>query len=453
MASNTRNLNSQPVTTWQKFLLDQDADPECTDDLRSRWILVHATRVRPSVDLRRLRRALEKLRQRHDSLCIRFERAKGKWRAVFDPPGPIELKQIDLRDLDDASFHAELMKIAYAPMPLVGHPLAEMVLVHGGEQGDVIVSRVHQAITDGYGMVVLTEDLTKFLIGMPILAPAITHARYLAKFQSPPANRAAEIEAFWREMHSDIPISPKIGRNAGQSEARRNLTGLRDSRILKLKAKPDDAAAAIARVAAQGSHMTTSMFAGYAEALCQNYDIDDLLFGMPVARTNPALDTYAGHHTLVPIIRYRAAGSAGMTHAIRSLSKTMLNVIAHLPADAARRGTDWQDALFDQGANLTQFTANQPRAMGRQQRSVFSRGFNTDPDVEHTLGPYRLSTIELSLDQRALADVRFQPVPIPNSVDFDLIYDGKCFGDDEMRQLAVRICSLLEIEPGSIELP
>ena len=58
---------------FQAYLLDQDADPDCEDDLRQFWVLATGTLVRPRVDFRRLSRALEKLTARHDCLRTRLD--------------------------------------------------------------------------------------------------------------------------------------------------------------------------------------------------------------------------------------------------------------------------------------------------------------------------------------------------------------------------------------------
>ena len=104
----------------QVYLLDQDSDPGCLDDLRQRWVLPADTLVPPRVDFRRLARAMEKLMARHDGLRIRFDRVKGRLMAIIDPPEPPPIRRIDLGDMDDATFQASIRDIANAPMPPPG---------------------------------------------------------------------------------------------------------------------------------------------------------------------------------------------------------------------------------------------------------------------------------------------------------------------------------------------
>ena len=431
----------------QVYLLEQDVDPDCLDDLRQFWVLASATLVRPRVDFRRLSRAVEKLMARHDCLRIRFDRVKGRWIAIVDPPGPPEIGQVWLGDVDDQTFDRRIKEIANAPMPLIGNRLAEMIVVNCGARGDVIVSRVHHAITDGFGMVVLTEDLMKFLIGMPILSRSVSHAEYIARFENPPSDRAAEYTAFWTEMHRDFPPAPPIGRKAKGLEPLWRATGRVEPRLLSVKT----AAGGYARLETRADRLNigtaTLMFTAYLETLCQLYGQDQLMFGVPVARTNPALDTYVGDHTMDPVTRYRIAGASGLDGAARRLGGDLMAALAHLPHDAARRGTAWEDRIIDAGGYPGQFSAYQPKAMSRQDRSIFRDGLNSDYGQEQRMGPYWVSSVDVSVYHRSLSELQFSLGPDNGRSGFLLRYDGIAYDESEMKAMANRICTLLELDP------
>lgn len=430
----------------QVYLLDQDVDPDCLDDMRQFWVLASATLVRPRVDFRRLSRAVEKLMARHDSLRIRFDRIKGKWMAIVDPPGPVEIEQIDLGDMDDATFRATITRIANAPMPLINNRLAELIVATCGSRGDVIISRVHHAITDGYGMVVLSEDMMKYLIGMPILTRAVSHAEYIARFEGPPLDRVEEFTTFWMEMHRDFPPAPAIGRRAKGLEPLWRNTGKVEPRQLFVAAASDSATRLEARAERLHIGAATLMFSGFLQSLCQIYGQDHLMFVTHVARTNPALDTYVGDHTLDPVIRYRAAGSGGLDRAAKQLSADLMAALSHLPHEAARRGTSWENEIIAAGGYPGQFSAYQPKAMSRQQRSVFRDGLNADYGVEQRIGPYWVSSVDVSFYHRTLPDLQFSLGADNGRSGFVLRYDGISYAAGEMPALAESICSLLELD-------
>ena len=453
MSAGSQQLQIHRADLRQVFLLEQYLDPDCLHDLRQFWIVNSATLVRPRVDLRRLKRAMDKLCVRHDCLRLRLQKIRGNWMAVTDPNARIEIQQVDLGDLDDESFQTRIKEIANAPMPLVDSPLAEMIVVHCGERGDVIVTRVHHAITDGYGMVVLTEDLLKYLIGLPILSRAVSHAEFVQKYENPPPSRAKEIEAFWEDMLRRFPKAPNIGRRAKGMEPLWRSIGKVEAARLIVKTTPQSAERPVARAEKMNIGAATLFFAAYMEALCQCYDQDRLIFVTPIARTNPALATYMGDCTLDAIFPYQAAGTGGLDAAALELHKTMMEGIDHLPSDSARRGTAWENKLLAAGCYPRQFCAYQPRAVARQNQSMFSEGFNREVGVEERVGPYWISTLDVSVHHRTLSELQFNLGPDNGRNGFALSYDGIAYTQQEISQLAEKICALLDLEMTGAHMP
>lgn len=435
-----------PVNLWQTFLLDQAAHPDCPDDLRDRWILCNAYLVTPRIDLRRLRRAVLKLRERHDSLRLRFEGTVGTWRARFDAPADNPVLEMDLGDLDDATFHAEISRLANAAMPLVGEPLAQFYVVRCGARGDVLVIRVHHAITDGHGMVVLTEDLTKLLIGMPVPGEAISHLDYITRFQSPPPHRAAEVAAFWADLHHDFPKAPDVGRKAKGMPPLCDCLGEVDQRQLIVEATPGSLRRFEAQAAEDGNSPTTCLFAANLEAICQCYDLPRLMFITHISRTDPALDTYMGDHTLDPVLPFQAGGTQAFDATVKRLAATLFDAIAHLPSDAARRGTPHEAALIAAGGYPSQFSVYQPRAMGRQDRSVFREGYYTDFGEPQQIGPITLTSLDISVRRRRVSEMQFDLGGARVRTGFEIHFDGIAYAETEIRKIADRICEILKLD-------
>jgi len=441
-----------PITIWQQYLIDEATHPDCPDDLRDRFTLANAFLVQPRIDMRRLRRAVDKLRQRHDSLRIRLRQVKGVWRALIDPPGEDIVRQIDLGEMNAADFHSTISAIANTPMPLIDAPLAEVIVASCAGRGDVLITRVHHAVTDGHGMVVLTEDLTKLLIGIPILGQAVSHADYIARFQSPPPHRAAEIAAYWKELHRDFPLAPNVGRKAKGLEPLKFGMGKVESRELNCRATPESLRRFEAVGAAANINPDTALFAGFLEGLCQCYDLEKMMFTVTIARSDPALDTYVGDHSLDPYLPYAAGGDHGFSAAIKTLAQTLMQARAYLPHDAARRGTAYHRALAQMGCYPNQFSVYQPDAMSRQRRSIFSEGFfNKHGDVQR-IGPYALTSLDVSVPSRSYSDIRLVLGSSISRTGFSIRYDGISYTETEVRLLANKICQLLDLEPTAVAL-
>lgn len=437
----------QPVSFWQETLLKYDEHPECTAEFRHMLLLSQTTLVRPRLDKRRLQRALDKVFLRHDSLRIQFERIKGKWRAVISPPGPVEILEVDASGLDQIAFDAAIVAAANTPMPLIGGPLAEVVLVKGGEHGDAVIARVHHAISDGFGMVVLFEDLFKYILGLPVLEAAVSHADYLLKFQSPAPDRVAEIEAFWAEQHRDFPPTPMFGRLAKGRPNPTPIVGERVRRCLTFtlpKSGQDKVKALSLKL---NVPVPTLIFATHYQALCECFDIDRVAFMSHITRSDPGLATFMGDHTLDAIMIYTRVARADFEKAVVDLSVTYMNVMAHLPSGAARMGTEYWDRLAEQGAFPSQFSAYQPRAVAREEKSIFKQVFRSPVGTEFNLGPYKLSTIDAGRSTRVSFDmqVKVDPVDLGTII---LRYDALSLDEPEVKNLADVMCDLLGVEHG-----
>ena len=450
MTATPQNTAVYPVTIWQQYVLDEFVHPLSTDALRDRLTLANAVLFRPGIDMRRTQRAVDKLRQRHDSLRIRFDQVKGGFRALIEPPTKGNVREIDLGDQDDAAFYAEISAIAHAPMPVLNAPLAEVIVARCGSRGDVLITRVHHAITDGYGMVVLAEDLTKYLIGLPVFGKAVSHADYIARFQSALPSRAAEIDAYWETLHRDLPQTPNVGRKGKGMPTLINGLGKVEPRQIVFTASPASLRRFEERSNAANISSATAFFASHLEALCECYDLEKMVYMTSAARSDPALGTYVGDHTLDPIMPYVPMGAKNLAGATKKLNGDLYLALANLPSEAARRGTPYEASLVDRGINPRQFALYQPRPAARQNKSLLRSGFNAEYGQEIRIGPLRVTQLDVSVRHRCWAEMRFNVGSSEVNTGFTLDYDGIAYTEDEVRMLGHKTCTFLDLEPTDV---
>lgn len=435
-----------PVSPAQYLCLAQDADPDCRDDSRSRWVLANATLVQPSVDMRRLQRALDKLVARHDSLRTRFGHAKGSYWARIDPVRKALIQEIDLDPLDDAAFQARIREIANSPLPLSGETLSELIVAHCAERGDVVIWRAHHAITDGFGMVVLLEDMLKLLIGLPLSEPALGFGDYTARYLMLPAASARKNEAFWKEMHRDLPKAPDIGRKAKGLEPLWFNLGDVEGRRLRFSIAPLTLDQLTKRAARENLGSTVVLFAGFLEALCQQYNTDRLAFTTLIARSDPGLNRFAGAHYFDPILLYKSMEQNGIEQAAQRLKSDIMMASSHLPSEAASQATDYEKSLVEAGIYPRQFSIHQPRPTNRLKRSTFRGGLDVVAGTAQRMGPYLLTPLDVSIYRRSRTDLRFLIREGQANQGFDLEYDGKSYSEVEIRALTEKVLELLNLE-------
>ena len=435
-----------PVTRKQKFILDQVTHPDCPDDLRDRWIVANAFVIKPRIDLRRLSRALDKLSRRHDSLRMRFARLNDSWRAVIHRSAEGLVREIELGEMDDASFEPRIIELANTPMEVDGGPMAEFLVARCGSRGDALIVRIHHTLTDGFGMIILTEDLLKTLIGIPILGKAVQFPEYLSKWQDPPKQRAPQIKAYWQDLHARLPKAPQVGRAAKGLPPLVDMIGEIDSRRVEFRTSDASFAALEAKARARNIAFSTLRTAAHLEALCKVYDLPELAFITYISRTDPALGTYMGDHTLDTVIPYARNTTDDIFDAAAHLAMRYGEVMEHLPSETSGRGTAYFNGLVAAGIFPTQFAIHQARAVVRQKKSIFSDGFFADYGEEQKMGPFTISGINVNTNPRILAEMQLNVGDGKQMSRFSIQYDGLAYAEDEVIKLGGAHCALLGVD-------
>lgn len=439
-----------PTTMWQQFLLSRLLDSSCSPSFDSAWVLAQACLVRPYVDLRRLKRAFTNLVKRHDVLRTRFVQEGGVWRAVIEKDSDIKIKVIELGDMDDHVFRRKIHALSCAPLSILSDVLSEVILAKCGARGDVIITRVHHAISDGYGMIVLAEDLVKLLIGMPILGSAVSHAEYITKWQSPKGQRKQDVDSFWERKLLNFPKAPMIGRKAKGLEPLVRTVGWTKTKALTVKLETQSIAALSKRAVGLNTTKTTMLFTGFLEALCKVYDQDRIAFASCPSRTEKGLDTFVGDHTLDPICIYIASETSSIEKLVKRTQTDLMDVISNLPADGARFGSAMDDKIIDYGGYPRQFRTYVARAKNRENNSPFRSGFNAKAGEVQHIGSFELSQIELHNGVFTVDELQIRVEDNGDEVFFLLGYDVDAYAPSEIEVLAREICNVLDLIPLSM---
>lgn len=410
-------------------------------------MLSQAMLVQPGVEMRRLRRASKKLMARHDCLRSRFIETNHQFRVVIAPPSGDYVREIDIGDVEDAAFHQHLSEIAHAPMQLMGNQLAELVVIHCGARGDVVMWRMHHAVTDGYGLLLLTEEFLKLLIGLPLTLPAVSYADYVARFMTVSSKRAAEISAFWEEMHRNLPKAQQIGRKAkGMQPLWRNMGDVVGGRK-RFLITAESASVLEETRKREGLGAASILFTGFLETLCQNYNVENLAYTTLIARSDPGLLGFAGTHYFDPILPYHSMNKQGLIENAHTLYSNILQANLHLPSDAASQSSPHEDAMIEAGIYPRQFSVHEPRPTGRIKRSAFGALFRMEPGQTMDIGPYQVSQIDVSVYERARTDLRFAICETAGTIGFDLEYDAISYTTEEIDAIGARVCDLVGVDP------
>jgi amino acid adenylation domain-containing protein len=167
--------------------------------------------VRGRLDLAALRRALDGLAQRHETLRTRLVAGPdGRPVQVIDPPGPVHLEaEEDLSGAEPGKRLAMARELIHAratrPFDLAAGPLLRCSLVRLAADEHLLIAEVHHAVFDGWSAGVLVRELAALyacaVTGEPAALPEL--AVQFADYAVWERNRIQgsvleELEGYWR---------------------------------------------------------------------------------------------------------------------------------------------------------------------------------------------------------------------------------------------------------------
>jgi hypothetical protein len=278
-------------------------------------------------------RALDALRERHDSLRTSIRTVDGRRVQLVPPPGqPGDRSWAELADVpggadEVARVAAERRaESAAAGIPLDGGPLLRAILVRGTQPPTArpaeLAVVIHHLVFDGSSVPVFVRELLAFLAGpADHLPPATSYRAYTAwRLERETAERTAAERAWWErrlagfESDCHLPVRGERGHYVGYATTR---------------ALPEPVGEAVAAAARRHVVPVSAVRIAAYFLLCHAlYGTRDMVVGMPIGvREHPELHDAIGmfaNHTLLRH-RLRAGGTvrelvldvfAGLTDAI-----------------------------------------------------------------------------------------------------------------------------------------
>ena len=151
---------SQPLPlsfAQQNLWLIQQLNPDST----AAFNMPAGLRLRGQLDEGALRRALDRIVARHESLRTRFVSLAGQARQVIDPPAALPLDSLDLSAAGATDWQAHCAEEAGRPFDLTCQWPVRARLLHLGADDHILLVTVHHLVSDGWSMGVLTDEFSR----------------------------------------------------------------------------------------------------------------------------------------------------------------------------------------------------------------------------------------------------------------------------------------------------
>jgi len=304
-----------------------------------------ALRLVGAVDVDALRRALDEIVARQESLRTVFRERDGEPEQVVLAEGDSGFKVIDLVDAarpderaSDDAVDAVLRDESRRPFDLTADVMLRAVLVQVATRESVLLVCIHHIASDGWSRDVLFEELSAlyraFVAGepSPLSELPIQYADYALWQRNWLSGENLERQVgYWTEALAGAPTVVTLPTDKPRPDV---LGAVGAHHFFSL---PDDLAAELSEVVrGSGSTLFMTLLAAFGVFLLGLSGQDDVLVGSPIAnRHRPETEPLIGFFVNTLVFRIRMDGDPTFRELMERVRRTAVDAYAHqdLPFD------------------------------------------------------------------------------------------------------------------------
>ena len=176
-------VNIAPPSMQQLSILEFFESGRIHEAFNQSYVSRRALLFQPGLDLARMRRAIQAVIERHESLRMRFVYENNSWGVVTDSARDDVFVVEDIGPVDEVRLE-QLITNCVGPTlnPFTG-PMLEIRILRLGKHGDVLLLRGHQIVLDGWSLAIMLGEVFQGYLGIP-LGPvsAMNHRRFMQEF-------------------------------------------------------------------------------------------------------------------------------------------------------------------------------------------------------------------------------------------------------------------------------
>ena len=298
--------------------------------------LSSALRFTGGLDVEALRRTLDAIRRRHESLRTRFAVRDEVPVQVVDPPAPFALPLVDLEGLPAERREEEVLRQARLdaarPFDLQRGPLFRAALLRVSRRDHGLLAAMHHIVSDGWSLGVFTRELgllyPAFSAGKPSPLPPlpIQYPDFAIWQRRTLDGEALEKQLdYWRERLAGLePVldlqgdRPRPAQRTRQGDLRPALLPEGLSRELR------------ALSGREGTTLFTTLLAGFLALLRGQTGREDLCLGTPVAgRRQVETEGLIGFFVNTLVLRADLGGAPSFRELVARVHQVVLDAQAH----------------------------------------------------------------------------------------------------------------------------
>ncbi|WP_306119800.1 MULTISPECIES: SDR family NAD(P)-dependent oxidoreductase [unclassified Roseitalea] len=447
---------SLPVTAQQLACLNIGPDNRNGNSLNAYWVSMRALRIRPGLDVDRLRRAVAQVVGRHQSLRMRFVRLEGDWRVTIPADAPDAFAVRDLGAVSASALEEQLSELGRTDVDFESGPLFRVTLLRCGSDGDVFHLWSHHVVHDAYCLAIVMNELFAAYMGMPIgPKPEMTFERYLREVErvgDVGATQAAQAHYSATLLPPLTP--PRIGWAASGDQFDSERLNFGRSGNLDIETSDRADRELDERLRRAGVTETALQIAAFASVICRRGGADGIYVNCEMAgRTTPALESYVGYVANMTMLRCDFSAYHDLEAVARDIGKQLRAAAAMGAPGNFTRQRALAEQLRADGAYLPQFEVSQTFPKSVMARSPLAPVMFAAPGARASFGGLMVEP----LHHPTLVDVtryeyQWRSLHTGKSRMFRSMWDPSAYGVGEALQFAVESLQEMGVEPPELKV-
>jgi amino acid adenylation domain-containing protein len=291
-----------------------------------------ALRLRGRLDVGALRRSVQTIVDRHESLRTHFVEERGEPVQIIAPSLTLEIPVTDLSRLSEAEQQQQVMAFVNnewsEPFDLGHGPVLRLKLLKLAEDDHVLLQTFHHIVSDGWSLGVFMREFRDLYeaysqgLGNPLPDLPLQFADFaLWQMQEASENLDEDLQ-FWKEHLKEIPEELEIPRDRPRPPAQ---TYVADACGITL---PAEKVAALKRCGRSTLYMT--LLTAFAVQMHRYSGQDDVVVGSPVAnRQDERLEGLIGFFANMLAMRVRVNPNASFGALLEQVRDLSLETYRH----------------------------------------------------------------------------------------------------------------------------
>lgn len=295
------------------------------------YLIPLALRIRGELDVQRLGRALDAVAERHEILRTRYLDHEGQPFALVDPPRPVPVTLLDLRDRA-GELAALLAAEGATAFDLARSWPLRATLARCGDDEYLLLLVFHHIAFDGWSTQVLLDDLDAFYTGRQVEPLALQYADVAAAQQQRDASGSADADVrYWLTTLSGLaPLSLP-------ADHPRPVTWQPDGDVVTFSIPAAAVTGVLRAGAGRGATPFVTLLAAFWALLGRYAGTADVAVGTPVAgRTRPEYEPMIGCFVNTLVLRGDAEPGRSFTDLVEQARTAFLDGYQHQDAPFER---------------------------------------------------------------------------------------------------------------------